>query len=234
MDRPAAPDGGDRCPAVLVGREPTASRRIRTVYRPARAPSADSCGRPFGSTRQETTAIRRPFRAAAPTKEGPRVNREIRVPEVQLISDNGENMGVVAIADALAAASEAGLDLVEISPNSNPPVCKILDVGKFKYQSQKKASEARKNQKIVEIKEVKMRPNIDTHDYEVKMKNIQRFFEEGDKVKVTLRFRGREMAHQDLGIKLLQQVRDETSTIAKVESEPRLEGRQMVMVLAPR
>jgi translation initiation factor IF-3 len=162
------------------------------------------------------------------------VNREIRVPEVQLISDNGENMGVVAIADALAAASEAGLDLVEISPNSNPPVCKILDVGKFKYQSQKKASEARKNQKIVEIKEVKMRPNIDTHDYEVKMKNIQRFFEEGDKVKVTLRFRGREMAHQDLGIKLLQQVRDETSTIAKVESEPRLEGRQMVMVLAPR
>jgi translation initiation factor IF-3 len=162
------------------------------------------------------------------------VNREIRVPEVQLIAESGDNLGVLSIADALAAAAEAGLDLVEISPNSTPPVCKILDFGKYKYQSQKKASEARKNQKIVEIKEVKMRPNIDTHDYEVKMKNINRFFEEGDKVKVTLRFRGREMAHQDLGFKLLMQVRDETAAIAKVESEPRLEGRQMVMVLAPR
>ncbi|WP_181701720.1 translation initiation factor IF-3 [Chthonobacter albigriseus] len=178
--------------------------------------------------------MRRPFRATAPIKEGPRVNREIRVPQVQLIDENGENRGVVAILDALAAANEAGLDLVEISPNSTPPVCKILDVGKFKYQSQKKAAEARKNQKTVEIKEIKMRPNIDTHDYEVKMKSMHRFFEEGDKVKVTLRFRGREMAHQDLGVKLLLQVRDETATIAKVESEPRLEGRQMVMVLAPR
>jgi translation initiation factor IF-3 len=187
-----------------------------------------------GSTSEEIAAIRRPFRAAAPTKEGPRVNREIRVPQVQLIGEDGGNLGVVSIADALAAAAEAGLDLVEISPNSTPPVCKILDFGKYKYQSQKKASEARKNQKIVEIKEVKMRPNIDTHDYEVKMKNIHRFFEEGDKVKVTLRFRGREMAHQDLGVKLLMQVRDETAAIAKVESEPRLEGRQMVMVLAPR
>jgi translation initiation factor IF-3 len=156
------------------------------------------------------------------------------VPEVQLISDSGDNLGVVEINDALNAAAEAGLDLVEISPNSTPPVCKILDFGKYKYQSQKKASEARKNQKIVEIKEVKMRPNIDDHDYGVKMRSMQRFFEEGDKVKVTLRFRGREMAHQDLGIKLLQQVREETSAIAKVESEPRLEGRQMVMVLAPR
>lgn len=151
-----------------------------------------------------------------------------------MIDENGENRGVVNILDALNAANEAGLDLVEISPNSNPPVCKILDVGKFKYQSQKKAAEARKNQKTVEIKEIKMRPNIDTHDYEVKMKSMHRFFEEGDKVKVTLRFRGREMAHQDLGVKLLMQVRDETAQIAKVESEPRLEGRQMVMVLAPR
>jgi translation initiation factor IF-3 len=189
---------------------------------------------PSVETTEEIAAIRRPFRAAAPTKEGPRVNREIRVPEVQLISDSGDNLGVVEINDALNAAAEAGLDLVEISPNSTPPVCKILDFGKYKYQSQKKASEARKNQKIVEIKEVKMRPNIDDHDYGVKMRSMQRFFEEGDKVKVTLRFRGREMAHQDLGIKLLQQVREETSAIAKVESEPRLEGRQMVMVLAPR
>ena len=187
-----------------------------------------------GSTSEELPAIRRPFRATAPTKEGPRINREIRVPQVQLIGESGDNLGVVNINDALAAAAEAGLDLVEISPNSTPPVCKILDFGKFKYQSQKKASEARKNQKIVEIKEIKMRPNIDTHDYEVKMKNMHRFFEEGDKVKVTLRFRGREMAHQDLGVKLLMQVRDETAAIAKVESEPRLEGRQMVMVLAPK
>lgn len=188
----------------------------------------------FGSTSEEMTAIRRPFRSTAPVKEGPRVNREIRVPEVQLIDDTGENRGVVSIMEALSIAAEAGLDLVEISPNSTPPVCKILDVGKFKYQSQKKAAEARKNQKTVEIKEIKMRPNIDTHDYEVKMRSMQRFFEEGDKVKVTLRFRGREMAHQDLGVKLLLQVRDETAGIAKVESEPRLEGRQMVMVLAPR
>lgn len=183
---------------------------------------------------EELKAIRRPFRATAPTKEGPRINREIRVPQVQLIAEGGDNLGVVAIADALAAAAEAGLDLVEISPNSTPPVCKILDFGKFKFEAQKKASEARKNQKVVEIKEVKLRPNIDTHDYEVKMKSMLRFFEDGDKVKVTLRFRGREMAHQDLGFKLLGQVKEETAAIAKVESEPRIEGRQMVMLLSPR
>ncbi|OYR09534.1 translation initiation factor IF-3 [Brucella rhizosphaerae] len=131
-------------------------------------------------------------------------------------------------------AEEAGLDLVEIVPNAEPPVCKIVDLGKLKYQNQKKASEARKKQKTVEIKEIKMRPNIDTHDYEVKMKAAQRFFEEGDKVKVTLRFRGREMAHQELGMKLLLRVKEDTVEIAKVESEPRLEGRQMMMVLAPR
>ncbi len=131
-------------------------------------------------------------------------------------------------------ASEAGLDLVEISPNSEPPVCKILDFGRFKYQTQKKANEARKKQKIVEVKEIKMRPAIDDHDYEVKMKAIKRFFEEGDKVKLTLRFRGREMAHQHLGMKLLERVRDETAEISKVEAEPKLEGRQMIMVLAPR
>ena len=131
-------------------------------------------------------------------------------------------------------AEEAGLDLVEIVPNAEPPVCKIVDLGKLKYQNQKKAAEARKKQKTAEIKEIKMRPNIDTHDYEVKMKAAQRFFEEGDKVKVTLRFRGREMAHQELGMKLLQRVKEDTVEIAKVESEPKLEGRQMMMVLAPR
>jgi translation initiation factor IF-3 len=141
---------------------------------------------------------------------------------------------VVSIAEARARAAEAGLDLVEIAPNSEPPVCKILDFGKYKYQAQKKATEARKKQRTVEIKEIKMRPNIDIHDYDVKMRSIVRFFEEGDKVKVTLRFRGREMAHMELGTKLLDRVKQDTSTLAKVESEPRLEGRQMVMVLAPR
>jgi translation initiation factor IF-3 len=153
---------------------------------------------------------------------------------VQLIDAEGLNHGVVAIQDAIAMAEAAGLDLVEIAPNSVPPVCKILDYGRFKYQSQKKASEARKRQKTVEVKEIKMRPNIDTHDYDVKMKAIHRFFEEGDKVKVTLRFRGREMAHQDIGMRLLDKVRDDTIEIAKVEMEPKLEGRQMIMVLAPR
>ncbi len=136
--------------------------------------------------------------------------------------------------DALDRAEEAGLDLVEIAPNSVPPVCKLLDYGRFKYQSQKKAAETRKNQKIVEIKEVKLRPGIDDHDYEVKMKQSRRFFEEGDKVKITLRFRGREMAHQDLGVQLLDRVRQDVGDLAKVESEPRLEGKQMIMILAPR
>lgn len=140
---------------------------------------------------------------------------------------------MVDIDDALARAAEAGLDLVEIAPNSEPPVCKILDFGKYKYQAQKKAAEARKKQRTVEIKEIKMRPNIDTHDYDVKMRSMNRFFEEGDKVKVTLRFRGREMAHQELGVQLLDRVKQDTSEVAKVESEPKLEGRQMVMVLAP-
>ena len=173
---------------------------------------------------------------AAPEREptGPRINEAIRAREVRLIDANGQNLGVVSRFDALARATEAGLDLVEISPDADPPVCKILDFGKFKYQEQKKAAEARKKQKIVEIKEIKMRPNIDDHDYDVKMRAIQRFFDEGDKVKVTLRFRGREMAHQELGYQLLQRVKADTDQLAKVEAEPRLEGRQMVMVLAPR
>ncbi|CAN7583083.1 translation initiation factor IF-3 [Rhizobium sp. LjRoot254] len=178
--------------------------------------------------------MRRPFKAEGPTKDGPRSNREIRVPRIQLIGADGVNVGIVNTDEALAMAEEAGLDLVEISPNTEPPVCKILDLGKLKYATQKKAAEARKKQKIIEIKEIKMRPNIDTHDYEVKMRAMQRFFDEGDKVKVTLKFRGREMAHMELGMKLLLQVKDDTLAIAKVEAEPKLEGRQMMMVLAPK
>lgn len=169
-----------------------------------------------------------------PQKEGPRTNREIRAREVQLIDAEGQNRGVVQLLDALALAEEAGVDLVEIVPNATPPVCKILDYGKFRFLEQKKAAEARKKQKIVEIKEIKLRPGIDDHDYDVKMRAMRRFFEEGDKVKVTLRFRGREMAHQDIGYRLLQRVKEETSTIAKVEADPSMEGRQMIMVLAPK
>lgn len=167
------------------------------------------------------------------SKEGPRVNREIRAREVQLIDDDGGNRGVIPTSEALALAEEQGLDLVEVAGNSQPPVCKILDYGKYKFQAQKKAAEARKKQKTVDVKEVKMRPNIDTHDYDVKMRNIQRFLENGDKVKVTLRFRGREMAHQDLGMKLLHRVRGELEGTIKVEAAPKLEGRQMIMVIAP-
>jgi len=175
------------------------------------------------------------MRTAQPAaKEGPRINEEIRVREVQLIDKDGANKGVTEITAAIAMAQEAGLDLVEIAPNSVPPVCKILDFGKFRFLEQKKSAEARKRQKVVEIKEIKLRPGIDDHDYEVKMRSVRRFFDEGDKVKVTLRFRGREMAHQDIGFKLLQRVRTETAPIAKVEAEPSMEGRQMIMVLAPK
>jgi translation initiation factor IF-3 len=175
------------------------------------------------------------MRAAQPVqKEGPRINDEIRSREVQLIDQTGHNHGPTDIQIALARAQEAGLDLVEIAPNSVPPVCKLLDYGKYKYQAQKKAAEARKKQKVVEVKEIKLRPMIDDHDYDVKMRSMRRFFEEGDKVKVTLRFRGREMAHQELGYKLLDRVKGDTVKLAKVEQEPRFEGRQVVMVLAPR
>ena len=153
---------------------------------------------------------------------------------VRLIDEDGENVGVVKTGDAIERAADVGLDLVEISPNADPPVAKILDFGKYKYETQKKASEARKKQKTVEVKEIKMRPNIDTHDYDVKMRSIVRFFEEGDKVKVTLRFRGREMAHQELGRAVLKRVQVDTEEIAKVEAFPKMEGRQMVMVMAPK
>jgi translation initiation factor IF-3 len=151
-----------------------------------------------------------------------------------LVDAAGEMVGVVSIRDALIAAEEAGLDLVEVSPNADPPVCKILDYGKFKYEAQKRANEARKKQKIIEVKEIKMRPNIDDNDYDVKMRSARRFLEEGDKVKVTMRFRGREMAHQDLGMNVLIKVRDDLVEMAKVEQMPKLEGRQMIMVLAPK
>jgi len=153
---------------------------------------------------------------------------------VQLIDDKGENVGVISKRDAILRAEEAGLDLVEVAGNASPPVCKIMDFGKYKYQAQKKAAEARKKQKTVEVKEIKLRPNIDDHDYDVKLRAMKRFFEEGDKVKVTLRFRGREMAHQDLGLQLLLKVKGESETFAKVELEPKLEGKQMIMILAPR
>ncbi|ABA03337.1 bacterial translation initiation factor 3 (bIF-3) [Nitrobacter winogradskyi Nb-255] len=167
-------------------------------------------------------------------KDGPRTNDEIRNAQVQLIDQEGTNQGTVETIAAIKMAMEAGMDLVEIAPNSSPPVCKIMDYGKYKFQAQKKAAEARKRQKIVEIKEIKLRPMIDDHDYNVKMKAMQRFFEEGDKVKITLRYRGREMAHQEIGTKLLDKVKADVSAYAKVEQDARFEGRQVVMVLAPR
>ncbi len=162
------------------------------------------------------------------------MNFEINVPNVRLVGADGEMIGVVSTREALAAAEDAGLDLVEISPNADPPVCKILDFGKFKYEQQKKKNEARKKQKVIEVKEIKLRPNIDDHDYDVKMRSATNFLEEGDKVKVTMRFRGREMMHQELGMNVLMRVKDQLDPLAKVEQTPQLEGRQMTMVLAPK
>ncbi len=167
-----------------------------------------------------------------PTREGPRVNREIDAPQVRLVDAAGEMVGVVPLREALYAAEQAGLDLVEISPNAVPPVCKVLDYGKFRFEEQKRKNEARKKQKVIDVKEVKLRPNIDDNDYNVKMRNARRFLEEGDKVKVTMRFRGREMAHQEIGMNVLVRVRDELQDLAKVEQMPKMEGRQMIMVLA--
>jgi translation initiation factor IF-3 len=171
---------------------------------------------------------------APPVKSGPRFDDMIQSDKVRVIDENGENLGVMYTKEAMEQANEIGLNLVEISPNSDPPVAKFLDVGKHRYEAQKKANAARKTQKTQEIKEIKMRPNIDVHDYDVKMRSVRKFLEEGDKVKMTLRFRGREMAHQELGMDLLNRVRDDTAEIAKNEAYPRLEGRQMLMVLAPK
>jgi translation initiation factor IF-3 len=162
------------------------------------------------------------------------VNEEIRVPQVRLIDQDGEMVGVMTAREAVQRAFAVGLDLLEISPNAEPPVCKILDFGKFKYEQQKKKNEAKKKQKVVEIKEIKVRPNIDENDYQVKMRAMKSFIDEGDKVKVTLRFRGREMAHQDIGVKVLERIRAELDTLTKVEQMPRMENRQMIMVLSPR
>ena len=174
------------------------------------------------------------MRPVAPQKDGPQSNEDISSPDVQLIDAEGANRGVVRTREALSEAQEQGLDLVIISPNSVPPVAKMLDLGRFKYAAQKKAAEARKKQKVIEVKEIQLRPNIDTHDYETKMKAVHRFLEEGDRVKVTMRFRGREMAHQELGMDLLKRVQEDTAEIAKVEAYPRLEGRQMLMVISPK
>jgi translation initiation factor IF-3 len=175
--------------------------------------------------------IRRP---AAPPLNGPRFNEFISVPKVRVIDENGENLGVMLTAEAMEQAAEVGLDLVEVSPGADPPVCKFLDVGKFKYEAQKKANLARKTQRTQEIKEIKMRPNIDDHDYDVKMRKVRDFLGEGDKVKLTLRFRGRELAHGELGMRLLQRVQGDVAEISKVEQHPRMEGRQMLMVLSPK
>ncbi len=169
-----------------------------------------------------------------PSREGPRVNEEINVPRVRLVDQNGTMVGVVPRNEALVMAAQAGLDLVEVASAADPPVCKILDYGKFKYEEQKKRNEARKKQKVIEIKEIKLRPGIDEHDYEVKRRSMVKFVEEGDKVKVTMRFRGRELAHQEIGMNVLMRVRDDLDEIAKIEQHPKMEGRQMIMVLTPR
>jgi translation initiation factor IF-3 len=171
---------------------------------------------------------------APPSKDGPRVNEDITSQQVRLIDADGGQVGVVHIREALEMSEEVGLDLVEISPTAEPPVCKIMDYGKFKFETQKRKAEQRKKTKVIEIKEIKLRPNIDDNDYNIKMRNLKRFIEEGNKVKVTLRFRGRELAHQDLGIALLNRVREQFVELVKVEQFPKMEGRQMTMVMAPR
>jgi translation initiation factor IF-3 len=187
----------------------------------------------INSQKDTTTIARRPHNAPPTRETGPRVNERIRASEIRLIGAEGENIGVISPDRAMILAAEAGLDLVEISPNANPPVAKIMDFGKFKYEQQKKESEARRKQKTIEVKEIKFRPNTDSHDYDVKMRSVMKFLEGGDKVKVTLRFRGREMAHAELGRKLLERVADDIEELGKIESMPRLEGRQMVMMINP-
>jgi translation initiation factor IF-3 len=169
-----------------------------------------------------------------PSREGPRVNEQIDATSIRLIDHKGQQIGILPTGRGMQMAEEVGLDLVEVAPNSDPPVCKLLDYGKYKYEAQKKASEARKRQQTIDVKEIKMRPTIDVNDYQVKLRNITRFLDSGDKVKVTLRFRGRELVHQDLGMKVLERVRDDIGELGKVEQMPKMEGRQMTMVMAPR
>ena len=210
------------------------NRAVSTTLDRKRASPSGRRAFSASATKDAKTIARRPHQAPPTRDTGPRVNDKIRAPEIRLIDHEGENRGVLDPRDALRMAEDVGLDLVEISPNATPPVCKIMDFGKFKYEQQKKQNEARKKQRIIEIKEVKFRPNIDTHDYDVKMRNVTRFLEDGDKVKVTLRFRGREMAHQDLGRDVLERIAADTVELGKVESMPKMEGRQMIMVIAPK
>lgn len=165
--------------------------------------------------------------------DGPRINHEIRLERIRLIDEQGEMIGIVTTREALRRAEEASLDLVEISPNADPPVCKILDYGKYKFEQQKKAAEARKKQRTVEVKELQLRPMIGEHDYDVKLKAAKRFLEGGDKVKITLRFRGREMSHTEIGLELLRRMIGDVGEVAKVDFEPKIEGRQVMMILAP-
>jgi len=225
-----------RVPQCSTGKNAGIQRKSGTVegdpgcrYAPRRL----DCRR-INSHQRTTTIARRPHNAPPQRETGPRINDRIRAPEIRLIGADGENVGVVTPARAMQMAEEAGLDLVEISPTAVPPVCKIMDFGKFKYETQKREAEARKKQKIIEIKEIKFRPGTDIHDYQVKMRSVMKFLEEGDKVKVTLRFRGREMAHQELGLELLNRVAADVGEAGKIESMPRLEGRQMVMMVAPK
>lgn len=187
----------------------------------------------FSSHIQEDTIIRENANAPVRDDDGPRINEAIRVKEVRLIDENGENRGVVSIQEALRIADNAGLDLIEISPQATPPVCKVLDFGKYKYEMQKRKAEAKKNQKVVEIKELKLRPMIDKHDYEVKVKQAKKFLSEGNKVKFTMRYKGRELSANDMGRTILMRLIEDLDTAAKLESEPKLEGKQMMMVVAP-
>lgn len=181
---------------------------------------------------KEATIAKEDTNAPVRTDDGPRINEDIRVKEVRLIDETGENRGIMPIKEALALAEEADLDLIEISPQANPPVCKILDYGKYKYEVQKRKNEAKKNQKIVETKELKLRPMIDTHDYEVKIKQAKKFLSQGNKVKFTMRFKGRE-ASSDMGLKVLQNILDDLESLIKIDAEPKMEGRQMTMIVSP-
>lgn len=220
--------------------DPKAKRLHLSLLLPCFARAGQACARgvkydirDLSPQKDEKTIARRPHNAPPTRDTGPRVNDRIRSNEIRLIGADGEQVGVVTPRRGIELAEEAGLDLVEISPNAEPPVCKIMDFGKFKYEQQKRESEARKKQKTIEVKEVKFRPNTDTHDYDVKMRNVMKFLEGGDKVKVTLRFRGREMAHQDLGRILLNRVADDVEGTGKIDNMPRVEGRQMVMMISP-
>ena len=165
--------------------------------------------------------------------KGPKINERIRALEVQVISSDGKNLGTLAIKEAVEMAKQEGLDLIEISPNTNPPVCKITDIGKYRYNLQKKANKAKKKQKIVNLKEIKLRPVTEIHDYNFKLKNAQKFLEKGDKVKFTVRFKGREMQHTHLGKELMQRIISDTASLGKIEVDPKLEGRQIIMIIQP-